>query len=356
MSAEQPPLNMESATDPSSAGRDLANWSQFLDTTQWDLQEISQILFNQFQLGQAGSTRLAGCHFEYQPVIELKAPGQRTAYYDSSGRLPDDLPAQLRLDECEPVTLEELLKREPATVDLLVDAIRSVEATAAAAIRPAPPSPPPTVYWCPQVTGKLNFVFGEQRASLDFRGWAQQLVHGLARIPAYYCPATETSSYSLDADDEGDITCAEAIATSSRSRRRLLRTKLRQCSVTGELAEPQFLWQCPESLDWVFEDLQATCRQCGTAHSPTLGQQGICPLCQNLASVPSDSPWVAAAMAGTPQTSGWRNWRVSQGRVYAVVWGCGWLRKRVWVFDVAEHGLLRKRVAWRLFNKWSSEA
>ena len=329
--------------------QDFAKWQHRIDDSQWDLQAVSQVLFPQFQLAPGGVIRLAGCRFDWQAVIEVPlTSGEK--YFGPHGPIPKLAVDSLQLPDCRPISPDELLKKISSAVDDLVESIEMVDEQTSSALIP---DAIPIVYWCPYITGKLSFEFGEAQRQLEFSGWAQQVVRGLAQVPAFYCELTDASSYRLDADDEGQITCQDSIVVSSHSNRRLVKSRLRQCVVSHQWAEPESMWHCGESDDWLCAEFRTACRQCGLACSPGAVDRGLCPVCRELRLATMEERWVRQALNATPAAANWSVWKSAVGQASVVVWARSWFRKRVWLFSKETGEVLQQRAAWRWSNRWT---
>ena len=224
-------------------------------------------------------------------------------------------------------------------------------------------SPPParddakvvlaTCVWCCWASGKVVAEIDEQSLTVEFDGWAMAIADGHRELPPFRIDGVEGSSYSVELDDEGDISPSDAIEVCSQSGRRLLRHKLRKCSAGVDWAEAEFLSDCPVSGNRLITSKLVECNMCSQPVSPSVVRHGRCQVCRTLEPVNKEDARLAMLIGEFPRLSRWSSWRIGESDKVFVMTAGALLRRLLVVVCKETMEPIRLATGLRWVGGWS---
>ena len=314
--------------------------------------QLTDALFSPYEV-EDGCVRLAGCRLDEHPVFALQ-DGEMNAleFFDAHGQpLSTEIVETLNLrtartrvsppSSIRPSSVERWIKN--ALTGSADHYLRSLK------------TPSLHVVWCLQAQGKLTVETGGESATFPFQGWALLISQGGWRPPMFQCSRSGLESYQVTKTDSGHLTVPEAVVTCSASGKRCLATELEKCASSGALVLPEFLQRCPATGARVQTKELVACRQCDQSVVRQSLSNGLCSICQGVASVEIESTdWnlaIQKACAGVH----YGHWHTGTGEEYVVFRGTAWRGRILIVFDRQTRSVLaiRKKSWWN--TDWSSQ-
>lgn len=307
------------------------------------VQPIAGKLFAAYQV-DGGHIQLAGCQLEDHLVCLAAWSDGTTSQHTAHGeQLPEALLARLGVD-----ALDHRQNADDFSVD---DAAWALTAICSLAERSESALRRVTLVQCRHANGKVRFTIGNVSADLPFSGWTSDFTP-----PPFVCPHTGTATFHVAATDDGRIAAAEQIVACHHTGRRLLKSELSLCAVSGHFVLPQYAVVCPVTKETVEQTRLVECETCRQLVSPHAIEHGQCAACRNLESVEINDSRMATLLAEYPGLRGWRNWHLAETADVLIVEASGIWQGLLAVFDRQTHHCRHLATKTRLANVWKAQS
>jgi hypothetical protein len=241
--------------------------------------DIARTLYPAYKIDN-GRVHLAGCQLTDHAFLRLSFVGDdpndsiRHVFTAPDGStVSEELVRELGLDELEPI-----VKSPPRLADgalrSLVAAGRRIAAKQSTSRDPAATTVEPlatVVVWVRHAEGRLQFTIGATSVSQTFSSWAR-----LLKAQPFVARHSGTTTFHLAITDDDRIDAAEQIVACQHSGRRVLRSELVRCSVTGKFVLPDFTEPCPVSGEPALRQEFVACSNCRQRVSKAVLAEGVC--------------------------------------------------------------------------------
>ncbi|MEO1498400.1 MAG: hypothetical protein AAFV43_14745 [Planctomycetota bacterium] len=293
---------------------------------------IAQRLLDAYTL-DGGVVHVAGCRLEDRPIVRLtqldadtgSEPALQHTYYDAVGKPLDPAwIAAVGADRLAPLP-HSASKIEHRIDPEMIDRARAADA--ASNTGPDASEAVATVLWVKHAAGVLRFDFAEESIDTPFAGWASTV-----EAPPVVCPTTGVETFHLATVEGGAICAADQIGACVKSGHRRPRGELTECSVTGGLAEPEWLAECSLTKQPVLKEHLVTCPRCGERVAPSAMVGDVCSACAKPKRLPASDPRVERVVASRTSLTR-RRWVASETPSVLVLEATSWFRRRVVTVD-----------------------
>lgn len=306
--------------------------------------DLSAKLFAAYKL-DGGQAHLAGCHFDDVPLVRLTwvvdgEDGSQTIEH----RYTDELGEPLEWSQVEALGVDRVAPWGPSSPKIDEGRLARMLESARHSATGEPSLE--TIVWAKRAWGRLRFEFGDKSVDAPFEGWARML-----KAPPVVCPQTGVETFHLATIEGGAIAAAEQIDVCTVTKRRRLLCELVKCSVTGKLAEPEFVGRCAASGEPVLKSQLVKCERCGLRVAPSAKRGGDCDACRRPKRVGAGDPRMQAIIAARPKLAK-QKWALAETPVAYVLESSGWLRRRVVSLDKETLAVLHAAEASRMSTVW----